>query len=112
VRELAAIAAAIGVPIASLVVDELVLAEIRLSPETLERIRREGRPAAIAAIDRVRENLIALAIAEATRPARDFSPGARAKPRQTREQKLASWAAATERSKAIAEERRQARKIA
>jgi transcriptional regulator with XRE-family HTH domain len=112
VHRLAAIASAIGIPVASLLTDEVVLAEIRASSETLERVRREGRPAAREAALRIVDNLEALLLAEATRPPVDLSPGARAKPRRSREQKLASWAAATERSKAIAEERRQARKIA
>lgn len=115
-RRLPAIAAAMGIPIASLLVDELVLAEIRLSPETLERIKREGRPAAIAAVDRIRDNLIALALAEATRLPADISPHAWAKPRRSREDLLAAkpakLAALKQRGAAIAEERRQARKIA
>jgi transcriptional regulator with XRE-family HTH domain len=112
VRQLAEIAAALGVPIASLVVDELVLAEVRVSDETLERVKREGAPAADEAIARISANLKALLLAEASRPPVDLSPGARAKPRRTREQKLASWADATARSKAKAQLRRQARQVA
>jgi hypothetical protein len=100
------------VPIASLLVDDLILAEIRLSQATLERIKREGRPAAIAAIAAINDNLVALALAEATRPPVDLSPGARAKPRRSREDMLVSWADARAKSSALAEERRRARKIA
>jgi transcriptional regulator with XRE-family HTH domain len=109
---LAAIASAMGVPIASLHVDELVLAEIRLSPETLERIRREGRPAAEAAIARVSDNLVALALAEATRPPVDLSPGARAKPRRSRESLLLNRARIDAAAEASREARREARKVA
>lgn len=116
VHRLAAIASAIGIPVASLLTDEVVLAEIRASSETLERVRREGRPAAREAALRIVDNIEALLLAEATRPPVDISPGARGRPRRSREQVLAereaSWAAASARSAAIKEERRQARKIA
>jgi hypothetical protein len=111
-----AIAAALGIPIASLLTDQCVLQEIHVSEETLERIRREGKPAAEEVADRLTVNFFALLMAEATRPPVDLSPGARAKPRRSREELLAkreaSLAAASQRAAAIAEERRRARRVA
>jgi len=87
---LAAIASALGIPIASLLVDQVVLQEIRVSEETLERVRREGRPAIDEISARLAASVGALLHAEATRLPVDLSPGARAKPRRSREQVLAS----------------------
>lgn len=88
-RDLAAIAGALGAPIASLLVDELVLAEVRISEETLARVKREGRPAAAEVAVAIAGNLEALLVAEASREPVDLAPYARARPRRTREQVLA-----------------------
>lgn len=92
------LAAALGVPVAQLLTDDLVLAEIRVSSETLERVKREGAPAAQKAAERIATGLTALLIAEATRPPVDVSPGARPKRRRSREEVLAGIAAAKRRS--------------
>jgi hypothetical protein len=67
-------------------------------------------------IARLKPQLFALLMAEATRPAIDLSPGARAKPRRSREELLVARASAIagaeQRASAIAAERRQARQIA
>lgn len=83
------LAQALGLPIAQLFTDDLVLAEVRVSPDTLERVRREGRQAARDAADRIAGGLEPLIWQEATRPPVDMRPGARAKPRRTREEVLA-----------------------
>lgn len=88
-RRLPAIASALGIPIASLLVDDLVLTELRVSAETLEKVRREGRPAAIATAERLAAGVAELLLAEAGRPAIDTSPYAWARPRRSREQVLA-----------------------
>jgi len=106
------LASALGIPIASLFVDELVLAEIRVSEETMQRVRRDGSPAAREVAERLARNLEALLLAEATKPPVDLSPGARAKPRRTREQKLASWAKAAESSARKRAEQREQQRLA
>jgi len=115
-RKLPDLASALGIPIASLLTDELVLAEVRISDETLERVKCEGRPAADEVAARIAQNLAALLLAQATAPARDFSPGARARPRRSREEVLAARESDIEalnrRHAAIAEERRRARRVA
>jgi hypothetical protein len=97
-------ARALQVPVALLLTDELVLAEIRVSDATLERVKREGRPAAQEAAQRIAARMEALLLAEASRPLVDVSPGARPKPRRTRVEVLAGIADA----KAAREVRRQA----
>lgn len=93
-RMVLAIAHAVGCPVAQLLTDELVLAEIRVSPDTLERVKREGQPAAREAAQRIAAGLEALLLAEATRPPVDLSPGARPKRRRTRAEVIAGVAAA------------------
>lgn len=88
-RRLPAIAAALGIPVMSLLVDRFVLAELQVSDESLERVRREGRPAAAAIVAAIAPGLEAALLAEAGRPAIDLSPWARARPRRSREQVLA-----------------------
>src|SRR3954447_4604389 len=88
------VAATIGCPVAQLLNDELVLVEVRISDETLERVRREGQPAAAEAGARIARGLESLLLAEATRRPVDVSPGARPNPRRTRAQVLAGVNAA------------------
>jgi|SRR5579872_37639 len=85
-----AIASALGVPVAALFTDELVVAEVVVSAETVERIRQEGREAAAEVATRLAAQLEPAIYAAATRPARDTRPGARAKPRQSRAERIAS----------------------
>lgn len=86
----AGLASALGVPIAQLFVDELVLAEVRVSEETLERVRKTGREQAKAAADRIASQLEPLIWAAATQPPADVRPGARAaKKRASRREVLA-----------------------
>lgn len=63
-----------------------------MSPETLQEIKREGREASKQAASRLAEMLEPLLWQEATRPPVVVYPGARAKPRRTREQLLAEQA--------------------
>ncbi len=89
----ARIAPALGIPVARLFTDELVLAEVRVSAETLDRVKREGAPAAREAAKRIAQGLEALLLAEATRPPVDVSPGARPKRRRSRAEVLADQSA-------------------
>jgi hypothetical protein len=73
----ATIAQALNVPAAALFTDEVVLAEVRLSDETLREIKREGRPACRQAGERLAALLEPLIWQEATRKPVDISPGAR-----------------------------------
>lgn len=98
-------------PLASLLTDELVLAEIRISDETLERVKREGKPAAEEAARRIAQGLEALLLAEAGRPPVDVSPGARPKHRRTRAEVLAGIAEAQRMSKARQAREAEARRI-
>ena len=52
---------------------ELVLAEIRIRQESLERLKREGRPAADAVVSSLLPRLAARLPAEASRPPLDVS---------------------------------------
>ena len=84
------IASALGVPIAQLFTDELVLAEVRVSDETLERVRKDGRIVAGEAAERIAGQLEPLIWQAATRPPVDVSPGSRAaKKRMDRREILA-----------------------
>lgn len=91
---LADAALTLGVPVASLLTDRLILAEVSVSDETLERVRREGAPAARAAAVRIAAQLEALLLAKASAPPVDVSPGARPKRRRTRAEVLAGTRAA------------------
>jgi hypothetical protein len=92
------------------------LQEIRISAETLEYIRRGGKPAAEEVVARYLPQLFALLMAAATAPAIDTSPGARAKPRRSREEVLAKRAegiaTAEAHAAAIAAEKRRSRQVA
>lgn len=103
---LARIASALGVPVAQLVTDELILAEVRVSPETLDRVRSLGRPAAEEVARRIAANLEALLLAEATRPPVDLSKGARPKRRRTRAEVLRGVTEAKRSREAIRERER------
>jgi len=83
-----AIARALNVPVASLFTDELVVAEIIVSKETIERIRAEGRTAAGDVAARLAAALEPAIWDAATRKPPDTRPGARAKPRRTRAERL------------------------
>ena len=84
------LARAIGVPVSALLDDEAHVADITLSRETLEAIRREGRETSKNAADRLASMLEPVIWQLATQPAVDVSPGARAvKKRRTRRQVLA-----------------------
>ena len=88
----AALARALQIPVARLLTDELVLAEVRVSEETLLDVRRRGAPAAREAALRLASSLEPLLLAEATRPPVYVGPGAQARRRRTREQVLAGLA--------------------
>lgn len=83
------IAQALGVPVAALFTDELVVAEVVVSAETVAAIRREGRSAAKAAADRLAAQLEPAIYEAATRKPADTRAGARAKPRRSRAEVLA-----------------------
>ncbi len=100
------LAQAIGVPVASLLNPELVLAEVRISDATLERVKREGRPAAEEAGARIAAYLTERLLQEAARVPVDVSPGARPKRRRTREEVLAGTQAAKEARKQAMQRRR------
>ena len=84
-----AIARALNVPVAALFTDELVVAEIVVSAETVARIRKDGREACGDVARRLAEQLEPAIWQVVTRPAADTRPGARAKPRRTRAERLA-----------------------
>jgi hypothetical protein len=73
------IASALAVPTGALFTDEVVVAEVRLSYETLQQIKREGREASRQAAERLASRLEPLIWQEATRPPVDVSAGARPK---------------------------------
>lgn len=102
------IAAAIGVPVAQLFTDDVVLAELRLSTETCAQVRSGGRGAEKAVAERIASSLEPLIWQAATRPAVDAKPGARPKPRRSRVEKLSGVAQATAMRQAALERRRQA----
>ena len=91
-----AIARALGVPVAALFTDELVVAEVVVSAETVAAIRRDGRIASEAAARRIADQLEPLLWASATAPPVDVSPGRRPKPRRTRPEVLAGVKQANE----------------
>jgi transcriptional regulator with XRE-family HTH domain len=84
-----AIARALNVPVAALFTDELVVAEIVVSAETVARIRKEGRSAAAETAQRLAQQLEPAIYDAATRKPVDTRAGARAKPRKTRAERLA-----------------------
>lgn len=91
-----AIARALNVPVAALFTDELVIAEVVVSADTVARIRKEGRTAAAEAASRLAAQLEPAIYAAATRKPADTRPGARAKPRRTRAETLADLKASTQ----------------
>jgi len=100
------IAAAIGCPVAQLFTDELVLAEVRASAETLERARAGGAPVAEEVGARIASGIAALLLAEASRPAMYTGPGARARTRRRRPEYLEGIAAARRRTAELKAQRR------
>jgi DNA-binding XRE family transcriptional regulator len=87
------IARALSIPVDALFTDDVVLSVV-VSSATLERCRTEGRTAAADAAQRLAAMLEPQIYAAATKPARGLEPGARAKPRQSRAERLASLKAA------------------
>jgi DNA-binding XRE family transcriptional regulator len=83
-----AIASALGVPVGALF-NEHVAAEVVVSPETVARIRREGREACVEVAKRLADQLEPVIWAHATTPPADTRPGARPKPRRTKAERLA-----------------------
>ena len=81
-------------PVAALFADDVVLAEVRVSNETIEQVRREGREASRSAAERIASRLEPLIWQEATRKPVDISPGERPKRRRTRLEVLAGIAEA------------------
>lgn len=96
------IARGLGVPVAALFTDELVVAEIVVSADTIARIRKEGRTASQDAARRLAAQLEPAVWAAVTRPAVDTRPGARPKRRRTRAETLAELSARTKAKKARA----------
>jgi hypothetical protein len=90
--------------------DEVVLAEVRVSDETIKRVRREGREACKEAAERLASRLEPLIWQEATRKPVDISAGARPRPRRSREEVLAGVAEAN-RMRAARETGRRPRRI-
>lgn len=90
-----AIARALNVPVAALFTDELVIAEVIVSADTVARIRKEGRTAAADAARRLAAQLEPAIYDAATRKPADTRPGARARPRRTRAERLAELNART-----------------
>lgn len=84
-----AIASALGVPIASLFIDDCVLGDVRVSPESLKAVRAGGREASREIAERLARALEPLLYGAATRRPVAIGSEARAKPRRTRAQVLA-----------------------
>jgi hypothetical protein len=99
------IAAALNVPVAALFRDDLVF-EVVVSPETLEEIRLDGRAGARNAAERLAKRLEPSLYEFVTKPTRDLSAGAAAKPRKTRVERLQGVAQANAKRKAALERRR------
>ena len=78
------IAQALDVPVKQLFVDDVVLAEITLRPETLEDVRQRGDEAVQDALARLNSWLGPMILQAATRPKAD----GRAQRRRTRPEKL------------------------
>ena len=102
----AKIAQALNVPVAALFAEAVVLAEIRLSDETIQRVRREGQQACEEAAERIASRLEPLIWQEATRKPVNVSPGARPKRRRTRAEVLAGIAEANRMRAAREKDRR------
>jgi transcriptional regulator with XRE-family HTH domain len=100
------IAQALNVPVAALFADEVVLAEVRVSEETIEKVRREGRDASKQAAERLALRLEPLIWLEATRKPVDVSAGARPRPRRSRAEVLAGIEQANAMRRAARERRR------
>ena len=84
------LASALGVPVASLLAPDgwVVVRELRLQPSTVQRVRQLGRPEAERVAALLSAGLVddVFAACRAPKPSR----GARAKPRRTRAEVLAS----------------------
>ncbi len=93
------IARGIGVPVAQLFTDELVLADVTVSKETLARVRKEGQPAADEVAARLAAALSALLVAAAERPRVTAPKGSRPKKRRTRAEVFADVAARSARAR-------------
>jgi DNA-binding XRE family transcriptional regulator len=87
-----AIARALGVPVAALFSDELVVADVVVSEATVRAIRAGGRDACADVAQRLAVQLEPLIWAAVTAPAVDTRPGARPKRRRTRAEVLAGIA--------------------
>lgn len=81
----AAIASALGVPVAALFRDDVV-AEVVLSPTTIEAVRANGREECDRVAQRLAQQLVPAIWEAATKPLRAVSTPDRAKPRRTRAQ--------------------------
>jgi hypothetical protein len=92
--------------VAALFADEVVLAEVRVSEETIEKVRREGRQACKEAAERLASRLEPLIWQEATRKPVDISAGARPRPRRSRVEVLAGIAEANRMRAAARQPRR------
>lgn len=84
-----AIARALGVPVAALFTDELVVADVVVSAETVKRIRAGGREVCQDVAQRLASQLEPVIWAAVTAPKVDTRPGTRAKRRRTRAEVLA-----------------------
>lgn len=83
------IASALAVPVIALFTDQVAIADVVLMPETVARIRKEGRSAAAETAQRLAQQLEPAIYDAATRKPVDTRAGARAKPRKTRAERLA-----------------------
>lgn len=78
----------------------------RVSDETIEQVRREGRKASLSAAERIASRLEPLIWREATRPPVDVSVGARPRRRRSRAEVLAGIAEANKMRAAALRRRR------
>jgi len=102
-EQLPRIAKALQIPVAQLFTDELVLAEVVVSADTLEAIRKGGRQVSRDTASRLSTQLEHRLWEEATRPEVDMTPGSRPRPRRSRAEVLAQLTETTK-------QRRQARR--
>ena len=85
-----AIASALNVPVCALTVGEeyVAVTDVALSLAARDRVRREGRPAVEELANQLAGQLVGVIEAAAARGSVDVSPGARPKPRRSREEVL------------------------
>lgn len=101
-----AIARALGVPVAALFSDELVVADVVISEATVKAIRAGGRDVCADVAQRLAGQLEPLIWAAVTAGPVDVSPGRRPKRRRTRAEVLAGIEQASQARKRVQQQRR------